>query len=159
MARNLLLLLNLRTRHKTHFATADGLAAVLCNLHIIGVVFNLLHEVVETFARLCLLHIGYHKAAEVVRVKVVERQNIHNVVDVAYAVHVSVDVYIAISYAAVYALNALDIASAGRGGGRAARGGTGRDEAVRLLARLGKKCAGEGAVRALRLQAGIRMRI
>jgi hypothetical protein len=36
------------------------------------------------------------------------------VVYVAYAVHVSVDVYIAISYAAVYAFNALDIASAGR---------------------------------------------
>ena len=64
----LILIVNLGTREETHFATADGFATIFNYLHIECVVLHLLHVVVETFTRLCLLHICNHKAVEIVSV-------------------------------------------------------------------------------------------
>ena len=64
----LILIVNLGAREETHFATADGFATVFYYLHIECVVFNLLHVVVETFTRLCLLHICNNKAIEIVSI-------------------------------------------------------------------------------------------
>ena len=109
-----LILIALGTGKKTHFATADSLAAVFYNLYKISIVLNLFHAIIKSLAGLRLLHISNDETAKIVCVKVVERENIHNMVNVTDAVHVTVNINVAVSYSAVNRLDTLDVATTGR---------------------------------------------